>query len=121
MPKASNQYRGTKPKSKANRVTKPSTNQRQTATLVGYNSVVSGGLTKTRISGAIYSSVHGPPTVMMSDDEEDYNVKEMMRKVAKPANQEVAMTDTVIHEGYAVNMRKSGFRGIFLLKLYNVV
>jgi hypothetical protein len=43
---------------------------------------------------------------MMSDDEEDYNVKEMMRKVAKPANQE-AMTDTVIHEGYAVNCYQS--------------
>ncbi|KAI8883538.1 hypothetical protein K501DRAFT_181134 [Backusella circina FSU 941] len=104
MPKgtASKHRGGTKPKPKPNRVTKPTTNhQRQTATLVGYNSVVSGGLTKTRISGAIYSSVHGPPTVMMSDDEEDYNVKEMMRKVAKPANQDANMAETVIHEGYA--------------------
>jgi hypothetical protein len=50
---------------------------------------------------------------MMSDDEEDYNVKEMMRKVAKPANQEAAMTDTVIHEGYAVNRRNSGFSFFF--------
>ncbi|KAI9480758.1 MAG: hypothetical protein EXX96DRAFT_564068 [Benjaminiella poitrasii] len=65
---------------------------------IGYNSLVSGGLTNTRISGAHYAMSHGPPAVFMSDDEEDSSVNEMMRSVN---NEGKETSDIVIHEGYA--------------------
>jgi hypothetical protein len=70
-----------KAKSKSGRVTKPSAPPVARTSGAGYNSVVSGGLTNTRISGAHYAMSQGPPAVFMSDDEEDSNIKEMMRTV----------------------------------------
>ncbi|KAI9317384.1 hypothetical protein BX666DRAFT_1936765 [Dichotomocladium elegans] len=74
---------------------------------VGYNAMVSGGITNTRISGAHYLTAQAPPAALMSDDEEDTNIKETMLRVAKPASGEAtAGSETVagevaVHEGYA--------------------
>ncbi|KAI8080107.1 uncharacterized protein B0P05DRAFT_571256 [Gilbertella persicaria] len=85
-----------KPKSKkSGRITKPSAPSLRTSG-AGYNSLLSGGITNTRISGAHYTTSHGPPAAFMSDDE-DMNVKEMMRTV----NTKLEANDLVIHEGYA--------------------
>ncbi|KAI8149730.1 hypothetical protein BJV82DRAFT_663012 [Fennellomyces sp. T-0311] len=76
---------------------------------VGYNTMVSGGITNTRISGAHYLTTHGPPSALMSDDEED-NVKQSMLNVSKPngsderpesAGVEAGSGEVVVHEGYA--------------------
>ncbi|CAO3644709.1 unnamed protein product [Cunninghamella echinulata] len=77
------------------------------ASSVGYNTLMSGGITNTKISGGYYSTM---PTVYMSDDESDDKVKETMLRVANPVlndddnnnniNNKVT-TDTVIHEGFA--------------------
>ncbi|KAI8972653.1 hypothetical protein BDB01DRAFT_459894 [Pilobolus umbonatus] len=80
---------GTKPKLKSK--VKSTVNGRVTKPIpktsgMGYNSMVSGGITKSRISGAHYATLQGPPTVYMSEDEEDTNVTEMMRQVVKPEN-----------------------------------
>ncbi|CAO3614114.1 unnamed protein product [Cunninghamella blakesleeana] len=69
----------------------------------GYNSLISGGITNTKISGSYYSTV---PTVYMSDDESDDKVKETMLRVANPVpndsdDNNKNTTDTVIHEGFA--------------------
>lgn len=36
-----------------------------------------------RTSGAHYASAHGPPAALMSDDEEDSSVQEMMRRTVR--------------------------------------
>ncbi|KAI8353294.1 hypothetical protein EDC96DRAFT_577272 [Choanephora cucurbitarum] len=88
----------TKKQAKATgRVSKPSSSTVRSSSNVGFNSVVSGGITTSRISGAHYVMSHGPPAVLMSDDEEDNNVKEMMRTV----NNTTETSDVVVHEGYA--------------------
>lgn len=68
-----------RPKSKAKgthqqgRITKPAgLNNRPYAT------VASTGYVRT--SGAHYASAQGPPAVLMSDDEEDSSIQEMMRR-----------------------------------------
>lgn len=84
MPKGDRTAVRSKPKAKSktgNRVTKASAPSIPRTSGAGYNSVVSGGLTNTRISGAHYAMSQGPPAVFMSDDEEDSSVKEMMRAV----------------------------------------
>ncbi|CAO3644714.1 unnamed protein product [Cunninghamella echinulata] len=83
------------------------------ASSVGYNTLMSGGITNTKISGGYYSTM---PTVYMSDDESDDKVKETMLRVANPVlndddnnnniNNKVT-TDTVIHEGFAVRIFKN--------------
>ncbi|RCH87797.1 ZZ-type zinc finger-containing protein 3, partial [Rhizopus stolonifer] len=83
------------PSKKSGRITKPSAPSLRTSG-AGYNSLLSGGITNTRISGAHYTTSHGPPAAFMSDDE-DMNVKEMMRTV----NTKLEANDLVIHEGYA--------------------
>ncbi|KAI9496641.1 hypothetical protein BDB00DRAFT_808170 [Zychaea mexicana] len=75
----------------------------------GYNTMVSGGITNTRISGAHYLTTHGPPSALMSDDE-DSDVKQAMLNATNPkaAIQQVEGTGgdplssaSIIHEGYA--------------------
>ncbi|KAI8350121.1 hypothetical protein BD560DRAFT_409855 [Blakeslea trispora] len=83
---------------KTGRITKPSSSARSSNSNVGFNSVVSGGITTSRISGAHYVMSHGPPAALMSDDEEDSDVKEMMRTVNNGTSE---ASDVVIHEGYA--------------------
>lgn len=74
---------------------------------VGYNAMVSGGITNTRISGAHYLTMQGPPSALMSEDEDD-NVKETMLKVVQPQVEGEAITgDNAIHEGYAVSVQKN--------------
>ncbi|CDH49551.1 hypothetical protein RO3G_11876 [Lichtheimia corymbifera JMRC:FSU:9682] len=71
----------------------------------GYNAMVSGGITNTRISGTHYLTAQAPAAALMSDDEDD--VKKTMLKVAKPDATPTGNTDTgsnnevAIHEGYA--------------------
>ncbi|KAL0089708.1 Homeodomain-like DNA binding domain-containing transcription factor [Phycomyces blakesleeanus] len=74
----------------------------------GYNSMVSGGITTTRISGAHYLTAQAPPTVFMSDDDDDdTTVKNMMLKVTnqKIRNGDSSIkeenTNEAVHEGYA--------------------
>ncbi|KAF7724839.1 ZZ-type zinc finger-containing protein 3 [Apophysomyces ossiformis] len=80
---------------------------------VGYNVMVSGGITNTRISGAHYLTTHASPSLLMSEDEEDEDVKEMMLKVAKPTAKKMDIASGLdgiasdegageaVHEGYA--------------------
>ncbi|KAI7904055.1 uncharacterized protein BX663DRAFT_432759, partial [Cokeromyces recurvatus] len=104
MPKSEkgNHKSKTKHKSKG-RVTKASSTPPMLRTSgVGYNSMISGGLTNTRISGAHYAITQGPPAIFMSDDEEDSSVKEMMRTVNNANGKGTeANNDIIIHEGYA--------------------
>ncbi|KAI7877531.1 hypothetical protein K492DRAFT_209607 [Lichtheimia hyalospora FSU 10163] len=71
----------------------------------GYNAMVSGGITNTRISGTHYLTAQAPAAALMSDDEDD--VKKTMLKVAKPDSTQTTNADTgsnsevAIHEGYA--------------------
>jgi hypothetical protein len=85
MPKGDNAVKKakSKPKPKAQgRISKPSAPPPALRTSGnGYNTAVSGGITTSRISGAYYGNISGPPAIYMSDDEEDSNVKEMMRNV----------------------------------------
>ncbi|KAG2219801.1 hypothetical protein INT45_001133 [Circinella minor] len=76
----------------------------------GYNTMVSGGITSTRISGAHYFTSHGPPSALMSDDEEDNDVKQAMLHAANLKAKDEPMegvtgdlgsSEVVIHEGYA--------------------
>ncbi|KAI9029105.1 hypothetical protein CLU79DRAFT_737583 [Phycomyces nitens] len=74
----------------------------------GYNSMVSGGITTTRISGAHYVTAQAPPTVFMSDDDDDdTTVKNMMLKVTNPniLSGDSSIKDDnageAVHEGYA--------------------
>ncbi|KAI9271550.1 hypothetical protein BDA99DRAFT_433354, partial [Phascolomyces articulosus] len=73
----------------------------------GYNSVVSGGITSTRISGAHYLTTHGPPSALMSDDEEDNEVKQAMLNATNSKTADVVVigdtgaSEVIIHEGYA--------------------
>lgn len=55
---------------------------------MGYNSIVSGGITNSRISGAHYSNAQGPPAIFMSDEENDLNVAEMMKSVQNVKHKE---------------------------------
>ena len=79
MPKEKGNYRA-KPKAKSSpgRVVKPPASLRTSG--AGYNSVISGGITTSRISGAHYATSVGPPSAFMSDEEEDSRVNEMMRQ-----------------------------------------
>ncbi|RUS24626.1 hypothetical protein BC938DRAFT_473310, partial [Jimgerdemannia flammicorona] len=47
----------------------------------GYNVAASGGITNTRISGTHYLHVHAPPTVLMSDNDDDADIREVMMGV----------------------------------------
>lgn len=59
---------------------------------------------QSRISGAHYLTMQGPPSALMSDDEDD-NVKETMLKVVQPQAEGEAITgENTIHEGYAVSV-----------------
>lgn len=92
----------TKPKIKSFRSqsTKPPASLRTTG--AGYNSVISGGITTSRISGAHYATSMGPPSALMSDEEEDSSVNEMMRQSMISRNgKDAGPSDLVIHEGYA--------------------
>ncbi|KAI8076766.1 uncharacterized protein BX664DRAFT_389501 [Halteromyces radiatus] len=77
---------------------------RQRTSGMGYNSIISGGLTHHKVSGGYYSSAV-LPTVYMSDDEQvDDKVKQTMLRVAKPTSDNdlsTSGTETVIHEGFA--------------------
>ncbi|KAI8647862.1 hypothetical protein BD408DRAFT_407915 [Parasitella parasitica] len=99
MPKTDITVKKPKAKSKAKntqgRISKPSAPPVLRTSGIGYNSIMSGGFTKQRISGGHYANTSGPPAVYMSDDEEDTSVKEMMRNAAANGATEV------VHEGYA--------------------
>ncbi|KAI9283390.1 hypothetical protein BY458DRAFT_496380 [Sporodiniella umbellata] len=87
-------------KPKAGRVTKPAASLRTSG--AGYNSVISGGITTSRISGAHYATSVGPPSAFMSDEEEDSSVNEMMRQsMVNKTDKDLSSSDLVIHEGYA--------------------
>ncbi|KAG0750596.1 hypothetical protein G6F57_000572 [Rhizopus arrhizus] len=101
MPKEKGNYRA-KPKAKSSpgRVVKPPASLRTSG--AGYNSVISGGITTSRISGAHYATSVGPPSAFMSDEEEDSRVNEMMRQsMISKNNNEASSSDLVIHEGFA--------------------
>ncbi|ORY97541.1 hypothetical protein BCR43DRAFT_437422, partial [Syncephalastrum racemosum] len=51
---------------------------------VGYNAIVSGGITTSRISGAHYLTAQAPPSALMSDDEEGADLKQVMIQAAQP-------------------------------------
>ncbi|CAO3580211.1 unnamed protein product [Absidia cylindrospora] len=71
---------------------------------MGYNAMISGGITNTKVSGGYYSS-STIPTVYMDDDENtDDNMKATMLRVANPGKNDdhtIGGTDSVIHEGFA--------------------